>query len=108
MPASPPPDRGLARERTVLAWNRSGLAAVVCIAVLLRHVWPLRGGDQDLAVGLIAAAAIAWALVLVGVSTSTIEREGRAFLGPRLLGLMTAGTMLLAAVAFVLAIVAAP
>src|SRR5215472_12629376 len=54
-------DKAFAGERTILAWNRSGLAAVVCIAVLLRHTWPLRGTGQDVAMGLIAAAAIAWA-----------------------------------------------
>jgi hypothetical protein len=107
-PPSLPTDRGLARERTVLAWNRSGLAAVVCIAVLLRHVWPLHGDGLDLAVGLIAAAAILWAAVLVAVTTSGPDQDGGALLGPRLSGLMTTGTMLLAAVAFVLAFVAAP
>jgi uncharacterized membrane protein YidH (DUF202 family) len=107
-PPAPTTDRGLARERTVLAWNRSGLAAVVCIAVLLRHVWPLHGDSLDLAVGLIAAAAILWAAVLVAVTTWGADREASALLGPRLFGLMTTGTMLLAAVAFVLAFVAAP
>jgi hypothetical protein len=92
----------------VLAWNRSGLAAAVCIAVLLRHVWPLRGGGQTLALGLIAAAAIGWAVVLVAVTASGGDRVQRALLGPRLFGLMTAGTVLLAAVGFVLALVAPP
>jgi hypothetical protein len=75
--------------------------------VLLRHVWPLHGASLDLAVGLIAATAIVWAMVLVAVA-SDADRGRRGLLGPRLFGLVTAATMLLAAVAFVLALVAAP
>ena len=41
-----PNDPGLARERTALSWNRSGLAIIVCIAVVLRHLWPLNGTDE--------------------------------------------------------------
>jgi hypothetical protein len=107
-PSALDPDKGLARERTVLAWNRSGLAAAVCIAVLLRHVWPLHGGAQDLAVGLIAAAAIVWAAVLVAVTAWGGDREPGGRLGPGLFGVVTAGTVLLAAVGFVLAFVASP
>ena len=50
-PPQEAPDAGLAEERTVLAWNRSGLAVVVCVAVLLRHVWPLQGTDHEVALG---------------------------------------------------------
>jgi hypothetical protein len=108
-PTTPePPDGGLAREQTVLAWNRSGLAAVVCIAVLLRRVWPLHGGAQDLAVALIATAAIVWAVVLVAVTGVGGDRDRTALLGPGWFGLLTAGTVLLATVGFVLAFVAAP
>jgi len=100
------PDRasaGLARERTALAWNRSGLAVVVCVAVLLRHVWPLRGPGEDVALGGVACAAIVWALALVAFTPSGVERGERAPVGGRVFALMTLGTMVLAVVGSILA-----
>jgi uncharacterized membrane protein YidH (DUF202 family) len=102
MAATPsPPEPGLAEERTVLAWNRSGLAVVVCVAVLLRHVWPLRGTDQELALGLIAAAVVAWAIVLALLTFSAARRDASGPHGERVFRLMTAATLLLALVGFV-------
>jgi hypothetical protein len=103
-----PSDPGLARERTSLAWNRSGLAAVVCIAVLLRRVWPIHGAAEKLALGLIALAAILWALVLLTVITAGSDPEAGLVMGDRVFPLITAGTLILAVVAFVLAFVAPP
>ncbi len=103
---SNPPEPGLAEERTVLAWNRSGLAVVVCVAVLLRHVWPLRGTDQDLALGLIAAAVVVWAVVLAVLTTSARRRDGDAPHDAHVFRLMTAATLLLALVGFVAAFAA--
>jgi uncharacterized membrane protein YidH (DUF202 family) len=97
------PDAGLAQERTVLAWNRSGLAVVVCVAVLLRHIWPLRGADQELALGLIAAAVVVWAVVLALLTISARDRAVDAPLGANVFRLMTAATLLLAVVGFVAA-----
>src|SRR6516164_4783037 len=93
----PPSDPGLAHERTLLAWNRSGLAVIVCIAVLLRRVWPLSSIGRDVALGLIAAAAIMWAIVLFMLSASRSGRTGPLLLGARVFSLMTAGTLALAA-----------
>ncbi len=92
------PDTGLAVERTVLAWNRSGLAIVVCVAVLLRHVWPLRGTDQELALGLISAAVVVWAIVL---AVFTLSSRRRAPHRASVFRLMTAATLTLAVVGFV-------
>lgn len=55
-------DIGLARERTDLAWNRSGLAVAATVAIVLRQLWPLHGGREVLALSLIAAGAIVWAV----------------------------------------------
>ncbi len=103
-----PVDRGLARERSALAWNRSGLAVVVCMAVLVRHLWPIEGAGRDVAVCLIAAAAIVWSIALLAFTRSNGDRDADALLGSHVLQLMTAGTMLLALVGFLLAFVAAP
>jgi uncharacterized membrane protein YidH (DUF202 family) len=93
-----PPDVGLAGERTVLAWNRSGLAVVVCVAVLLRHLWPLRGTDDEVALGLIGAALIAWSVVFAIVTFSRRRRGAYVPHGAGVLRLLTAGTVLLALV----------
>ena len=102
------PDKGLARERTALAWNRSGLAVVVCLAVLVRHIWPIEGKGRDVAVGLIAAAAVAWSIALLAFTRTGADRDRLTFLGARRFGLMTGGTLLLAIGGFLLAFFAAP
>jgi len=101
-------DGGLAQERTVLAWNRSGLAIAVCLGVLLRHLWPLQGTDKYLALGLIAGAAVVWSAALLLLTISRQSRDGYRPQGRTLFSLMTAGTLILAAAGFVLAFVAAP
>jgi hypothetical protein len=99
----PPPEAGTARERIDLAWNRSGLALVVCLAVLLRRIWPLRHGDQVVALASISAGAAAWALALYfGRSLSGGVRHRRGMLSSGVLGLMATGTVLLAVAGFVL------
>jgi uncharacterized membrane protein YidH (DUF202 family) len=96
-----PPDVGLAAERTVLAWNRSGLAVVVCVAVLLRHVWPLQGTDHEVALGLIGAAVIVWSLVFAVLMLSRGKRGPYVSHPENVFRLITAGTLLLALVGVV-------
>jgi uncharacterized membrane protein YidH (DUF202 family) len=96
-----PVDPGLAGERTALAWNRSGLAVVVCVAALLRHVWPLRGADQEVALGLIAGAVVVWAIVLAVLTRWSRPRGTLAPHSEHAFTLMTAATLLLAVVGFV-------
>jgi uncharacterized membrane protein YidH (DUF202 family) len=103
MPDPPTSHPGLAQERTDLAWSRSGLAVVVCVAVLLRRVWPLRGTDQAVALACISAGAGIWALALL-VGRTVLRRatgEGRRLSGRRASAL-TVGTLALALAAFVL------
>ena len=92
----------------MLAWSRSGLAAVVCIAVVLRHVWPLHGTDQYVALGLVAGAAAAWAAALLVFLHSGSNSPADGALGERGLRLITLGTEVLAVVGFLLAVVASP
>ncbi len=91
-----PSEKGLARERTALAWNRSGLAVLVCIAVLLRHLWPLRGGYQLLALGLVAVAAIVWAVAIVVIWIFQSGHQQPPSLGSRRLAMLSASTVILA------------
>jgi ABC-type nickel/cobalt efflux system permease component RcnA len=79
----------------------------VCIAVLLRHAWPIKGKEQLVAVGLLAAAAIGWAVILL--IFSSIASQGRQWRSRiSLQWLTSAATVLLAIVALILAFVAAP
>jgi uncharacterized membrane protein YidH (DUF202 family) len=93
----------LARERTVLSWNRSGLALVVCIAVLLRHLGPIETAGELAAVAGIAVAGIVWAVGLLLFTSSTAGRDEEGLLGEKVFRLMTAATLLLALAGFVLA-----
>ena len=55
---------------------------MVCTAVLLRHLWPLRSTGQYIALGLIAAAGAAWAGTLLTFSLAP-RRSGAAGLPGR-------------------------
>jgi uncharacterized membrane protein YidH (DUF202 family) len=101
-------DRGLARERTILAWYRLGLAAVVCIAVLLRRVWPLESAEQVVALGLISAAAVLWAIVLLMFAVRGVGGDAGAPMSARVPWLITTATVTLAAVGIVLALLPPP
>ena len=101
-----PVDHGLASERTDLAWNRSGLAVVACVAVLLRWIWPLQGTGQIVALACISAGALAWGLALtLGRALGCRKEERRWHLSPRRAAVITAGTVALALAALVLAFV---
>ena len=102
------PDIGTARERTALAWNRSGLAVVVCLAVLVRHLWPIEGTGRDVVVCLIAAAAIGWSIALLTFTRIAADRDKPMLREARLFSLMTAGTLLLAIGGLLLAFLAPP
>jgi uncharacterized membrane protein YidH (DUF202 family) len=91
-----PDDSGLAHERTVLAGNRSGLAVIVCIAVVLRHLWPLNGTDESVAIGIIAFAAIICALAILALRLDRSERSSGSARRPQAFCLMTIGTVALA------------
>jgi uncharacterized membrane protein YidH (DUF202 family) len=101
-PASPA-GSGLARERTVLSWNRSGLALVVCVAVLVRHLWPFETPGEYVALAAIAAAGVVWAVGMLVLTSSAANRDGEALLSEKVFRLVTIGTLLLAGAAFVLA-----
>ena len=99
-PASPA-GSGLARERTVLSWNRSGLALVVCVAALVRHLWPFETPGEYVALGAIAAAGVVWAVGMLVLTSSAANRDGEALLSEKVLRLVTIGALLLAGAAFV-------
>jgi uncharacterized membrane protein YidH (DUF202 family) len=98
-------DEGLAPERTVLAWDRTGIAFFVLIAALGRRVWPIDAGNHAWVVAGLGAAVLT---ILIGLfvatrlgTTSRYEGETmsrHAFL------LVTVSTLLLALAGFALAL----
>jgi uncharacterized membrane protein YidH (DUF202 family) len=107
MTTSPdPPEVGLAAERTALSWNRSGLAVVVCVAVLLRHLWPLQGTDHEVALGLIGVALIVWSVIFAVLTLSRAKRDTYVRHAESVFRLITAGTVLLAVVGVVVSFAA--
>jgi uncharacterized membrane protein YidH (DUF202 family) len=97
------PDEPLAGERTDLAWTRSGIAFAVCIAVLLRRVWPIGRADHLLALALVAMGAVAWAIaLLLARRLARTTHRGRDVMDAHTLRLISGGTFVLALGAFVL------
>jgi Domain of unknown function (DUF202) len=91
-------DSGLARERTELAWTRSGLSVAATVVVTLRRLWPLTGDKDVVALVLIAVGATVW---VVGMQLG--RREGALAGGPVVAStcrVLTIGTLVLAAAAF--------
>ncbi|MEX2658805.1 MAG: DUF202 domain-containing protein, partial [Acidimicrobiales bacterium] len=60
MSASAPDDFGLARERTTLAWTRTGISFGVLGAFLLRVLVDAGSSVVGLAVALVALGSVAW------------------------------------------------
>ena len=62
-------DEGLAEERTDLSWSRSGLALLAAFAILARRIWTAGATGGDLvAVVLLAAASLLWAVAIIGTA----------------------------------------
>ncbi|MFZ0170721.1 MAG: DUF202 domain-containing protein [Acidimicrobiales bacterium] len=102
VPATPASSPDSAQERTELAWARSILAVVACVAVLLRRVWPLEGARELAALAGISASAFVWAAAYVLARRTKLRQAERFVLSWRTLQLITAATVGLGVVAFVL------
>jgi uncharacterized membrane protein YidH (DUF202 family) len=89
-------DSGLARERTELAWNRTGLAVAVTVAIILRRLWPLSGDRAVLALALIGAGAAFWVVAMRLARGARVRNGGGGALGDTTCRVLTAGTLILA------------
>lgn len=94
-------DPGLARERTELAWNRSGLAVAVTVAIIVRRLWPLSSDGAVVVLSLIASGAVVWS-VAVRIGRSARVRSGDSgALAESTCRMLTIGTLILAGSALV-------
>ncbi len=100
------PDSGLAEERTELAWNRSGLAVVVVVAIMLRRLWPLDDEATFAVLIVLASGSLAWAVGMVLARRGGQERTGSGVMGITACRYLTAGTLALAAAGVLLAFLA--
>jgi uncharacterized membrane protein YidH (DUF202 family) len=94
-------DSGLAAERTLLAWNRSGLAVAVTVVIVLRRLWPLHGDREVVALGLIAVGAATWAAGMRIAHRRGMSAGSQPALSRPAGRMLTIGTLALALAAFV-------
>jgi hypothetical protein len=98
-----------AKQRTDLAWARSGLAVGLIVAAILRHVGANSQTRDRLPVMLVAGGLTAWSAAYWGVRR--LGRSGMptgAAFGGSLPRLVTLGTLLIAAGAFALVLLPGP
>ncbi len=100
------PDSGVAAERTDLAWGRSGLALLACLAILARRFFPFdTRADHVAAFLLLGAGGLGWAV-------SAYLRRGRTLVPgaatARRLLLVTVFTTAIALAGFAISLFPAP
>ena len=103
--AEDPKVAGLARERTELAWSRSGLSVAVTVAVTLRRLWPLTGDKAVVALALIAVGASIWVVGMQLGRRARLVTDIDGALATSTFRLLTIGTMILALAGFVVGLV---
>jgi uncharacterized membrane protein YidH (DUF202 family) len=99
-------DRSLAGERTQLAWNRSGLAVAVVVAILVRRLWPLGNGEGFAVLVVVAVGSLTWAVGLLMVRRTGQGRPATRVMGTAACRMLTLGTLTLATAGLLLTLLA--
>jgi uncharacterized membrane protein YidH (DUF202 family) len=97
-------DSGLARERTELAWSRTGLAVAVTVAITLRRLWPLTGDKAAVALVLIAVGSGVWIAGMQLGRRARLLSDGSGVAATSTLRMLTIGTIILAAAGFAIGV----
>ena len=98
-------DDGLSPERTVLAWNRSGMAFFIAVAALGRRIWPLDRGDNALVLAVLVVATVAFLASLWFASRLRTRARYRGdVLDAHAFRLVSLGTFVVAIAGFALAL----
>lgn len=99
------PERGLAGERTDLAWHRTGLAMIIIIGGIGRNALKY---DGPLAVASVICVLLGTAIWWFGLQAahrlSASTHTGRHRVESRLLGVVTAGTLVIALAALLISV----
>ncbi len=101
-------DPGLARERTALAWNRSGLALLVAVAIMLRRLWPLEGTTTVVIIIILSAGAILWAVGMLLSRRPRLDVSTNGVATRSHFRILTLGTLVLALAGFLLGLLSLP
>jgi uncharacterized membrane protein YidH (DUF202 family) len=98
---------GLAGERTDLAWSRSGLAVLTCLAAIAKRILPQLSevdGRAILVAGLLIGGA-AWMFALLWARfVAATSLTGRRIADPRTMRAVAVGTVFLGVVAIAIAL----
>jgi hypothetical protein len=97
-------DPGMARERTQLAWNRSGLAVVAVVAIMVRRLWPLGDAEAFALLVVVAAGSLVWAVGMFLARRSGVVWSTPGVMGTTACRMLTIGTLVLAGAGIVLAL----
>jgi uncharacterized membrane protein YidH (DUF202 family) len=99
------PERGLAGERTDLAWHRTGLAMIIILGGIGRNALKY---DGPLAIAAVVCVLVGTAIWWFGLQAahrlSATTHTGRHRAESRLLGVVTAGTLVIALAALLISI----
>ena len=71
-------DEGMYLERTTLAWSRTGIGLLVCVAALGRRVWPLDRADHKIALFTVAVGGLIAAFAMIRAPTRGRRADARA------------------------------
>ncbi len=90
------------------AWNRSGLALLVAVAIMLRRLWPLEGTTTVVIIIILSAGAILWAVGMLLSRRPRLDMSTNGVATRSHFRILTLGTLVLALAGFLLGLLSLP